>query len=471
MILTKLVSLVESRHTSHFIPGEYEESIRGAINPNEIPPSPSPSAQLRLSYYEPAPSAGTSESRTTSTPTPPRTPTAPPPIESIPDIPDYKSKSTSRPVIPPPVEGGSSLDSSTDTNKRQSKLSKLASTRSSASKSSRTRPQSSDTASIVTYPVLRPSTESQKSLYSASSDGSSVSTIKAKPKPVAPSPPQSSTSSHVRRAIQTALDLEAGDRSGESPEKNSGLRQSKLALLAQAKANANAVANRDPWMPTLKPSKLSSRHLPETHTEYLTPIANGPTATTAITTSYQSLQSLKSPKSVLPALTPAPIDGLRSPQKDPKRSKLAMKIKKAQERPEIASEPYDEDEELEMTPMFKPKTPSRSRASPSAFASLLVYDHLIPPIPKDKYSHTHKEKGKGREKEETSSAAPSVTSSTTTTSSTSLSSSWTVIGEGLPKPRKHHHRPSSSEPFAFDVPSPDDVVLNARKGTSLAQRH
>ena len=387
------------------------------------------------------------------------------------------------------------MGTSTDTNKRQSKLSKLASTRSSASKSSRTRPQSVDTTSIVTYPVLRPSTESQKSLSSASSDGSSVSTIKARPrvaKPVAPSPPQSSTSSHVRRAIQTALDLEAGDRSGERNSGSSSAahvltsptdshshrkgRQSKLALLAQAKGNANPVADRDLSMPIPKSWKPSSRHLPETHTEYLTPIANGPTATTAITTSYQSLYSLKSPKSVLPALTPAPIDGSRSPpqQMDPKRSKLAMKIKKAHERPEIASEPYSEDEELEMTPMFKPKTPSRSRASPSAFASLLIYDHLIPPIPEDKQTHSHSERGKRRVKEDTSSTAPSMTSSTTTTSSTSLGSSWTDIGERLPKPRKHHDRPPSevsSLRFAFDVPSPDDVVLNARRGTSLAQRH
>jgi hypothetical protein len=144
------------------------------VNPNEIPPSPSPSAQLRLSHYEPAPSVATSESRS-SPATPPRTPPAPlPPIETIPDIPDYRSKSTARPPLlyrhlPLGVLGSRNYQC---WRARGQVL---------ATKSSRT-PQPMDTASVVTYPALRPSPESEKSLSSTSST-SSASTVKPRPRP------------------------------------------------------------------------------------------------------------------------------------------------------------------------------------------------------------------------------------------------------------------------------------------------
>ncbi|KAI0296531.1 hypothetical protein B0F90DRAFT_1035697 [Multifurca ochricompacta] len=58
------------------------------------------------------------------------------------------------------------------------------------------------------------------------------------------------------------------------------------------------------------PSPSPSTLLRSTHTEYLTPIANGPTATTAITTSYQSLDHLISP--VLPLPPPNLMKATRS---------------------------------------------------------------------------------------------------------------------------------------------------------------
>ena len=477
------------------------------VDPNIIPPSPSFSAQLRLSVYEPAPSVATSESQ--STPTPPRTPPAPlPAIETIPDIPDYKSKSTARPVPPAqPSTAGSA---------KKSKLSALASSRaSSVTKSSRT-PQAensgarygADSASVVTYPMLRPSSESRKSLSSASiQSSSSVSTVKPRPQHPAPpdSPVPSSTSSHVRRAIQTALELEAIDRGetpgtksqtiplsptdtsktpsgpshiqsqGHSPASTSNPlsptdshtkgRPSKLALLAQAKANANANAQQGPWMPSTKPSK-PRKALPDAHTEYLTPIANGPTATTAITTSYQSLYSLKSSRSIIPALPPSPIDSPKSSNNnisptEPKRSKLAMKSKRAHEKPQERARIEEDFADFGFTPpmppMFLPKT-TRTRALPSAFASLLVDDSLISSNFEDK--GTHKDKGKRREDPEFMESSRSISSLPDVTEKAT---------------RRRHSGPHSSSPvspgrFAFDVPSPDDIVLNARRGTSLAQQ-
>jgi hypothetical protein len=133
-----------------------------------------------------------------------------------------------------------------------------------------------------------------------------------------------------------------------------------------------------------------------------------------------------------------------------------MKVKKAHEKPLQDPSPVTEDFLPEMPPMFLPKT-SRSRALPSAFASLLLDDHLIPSNSEGK--DVHKDKGKRREDPRLLDSASSLSS----------------LPDVMEKPRhRKHSRPQSFEPpverFAFDVPSPDDVVLNARRGTSLAQR-
>jgi hypothetical protein len=287
-----------------------------------------------------------------------------------------------------------------------------------------------------------PKTKSQTIPLSSTKSPSEPSQIQSQPPLQAtPSNPSSPTNSHTKG------------------------RPSKLALLAQAKANANA--QQGPWMPSTKPSKASRKELPDSHTEYLTPIANGPTATTAITTSYQSLHSLKSPRTVLPALLPAPINSPQSSNSslssvEPKRSKLAMKSKRAHEKP-VYEAPAEEDFHdfgftPPLSPMFLPKT-TRSRALPSAFASLLVDDRLISYDSEDKGMHDYK--GKRREDPKDLEASSPIIS-------------LSDLAE-KPKHRKHS-RPQSSlsvspERFAFDVPSPDDIVLNARRGTSLAQRH
>jgi hypothetical protein len=137
-----------------------------------------------------------------------------------------------------------------------------------------------------------------------------------------------------------------------------------------------------------------------------------------------------------------------------------MKSKRTQEKPAYGTPAEEEFQDFgftpPMSPMFLPKT-TRSRALPSAFASLLIDDRLISSDSEDK--GVHKDKGKRK-------ADPKVSET-----SSSISSLADVAEK--PKHRKHarpQSSPVSPDRFAFDVPSPDDIVLNARRGTSLAQR-
>ncbi|KAH7916814.1 HBS1 N-terminus-domain-containing protein [Hygrophoropsis aurantiaca] len=440
------------------------------IDPNAIPPSPSLSAVKRLSRYDSPPSLIRSESRSSLETPPPRPPSAPVPLmETIPDIPDYKSKSSRAFQGAPQAAGNGTV--------KKSKLSMLASSRaSSASRSSRS--SDLESTSIVTYPALRPAPESRLSLVStAPSTVKPSNTSKSLP-PKPPSTTSSSMSSHVRRAIQTAMELEDHDRKGRS---NGGSKsvsstssttstvkppaprsppphdsvapvtsprpQSKLALLAQAKADAIIKA---------KPPSSPPRELPQPHTKYLTPIANGSTVTTAITTSYQSLHSLSTPskQEVVPLVPLA--------SNEARQSKLAMKIKKSQEKPSSQSSTAEEDmSALPVSPMFLPKA-SRSRASPSAFASLLIDDPLTFVDPKD----GHKEPKYGREELKLMEMYQASLSNSSRQSHSSDTGARSKRHRSKPVP------PVSGPPhgFAFDSPSPDDVVFNARRGTSLARQ-
>lgn len=353
---------------------------------------------------------------------------------------------------------------------------------------------------MATFPMLRPASAS---ILSIDRDDSSTTG-------------SSSMSSHVRRAIQTALELEAVDRAGpaEEPQRDStvqgpspvqesspvgtptrtapisqispddtvhpvpvvmrvpttptspgvqGRQPSKLAMLAQAKAQQGH------W--TLKAKKASAvpsnsaLSLHKSHTEYLAPIANGPTATTAITTSYQTFGSLLSsaqsalPPSVLPsaktgdALAPKPGRVIA----ESRQSKLAMKSKSAQRKPE--PEPIAAQSSIGH-PLFSSKA-TRTRALPSAFASLLIDD--IPVLTSEDKSGASKGKGRRdgmRTKEHPTASVPSREK------------------PDIPKRSTHRERKrlppspplSPLRGFAFDIPSPDDVVFNARRGTLLAPR-
>lgn len=209
---------------------------------------------------------------------------------------------------------------------------------------------------------------------------------------------------------------------------------SKLAQLAQAKAFQSQQSH---WMPPKRtaPAPQPGLTVHKSHTEYLTPIANGATATTAITTTYQSLSDLGRPNRTEPATRSMHMFAPKH-QKS-KQSKLAMKSKRAQK----SAEPEPEPVVVPLDPIFLPTSP-HSVAPPSAFASVLVHDELPPEDNKSSKSRESKD-GSRSHKHRSS---------------------------------RHHEVPLPPvslvpvQTFAFDVPSPDDIVFNARRTTTLGQR-
>lgn len=453
-------------------------SYRPDVN---IPPSPSQSAVERLSFYEAIQIPGSRSS--SETPTPRQSIHEP---ETQPVIPqEFQNRYSNQPrSTPPPVL----VEDILEEKPKRSKLSALASSRAStqsmgslSSKSSRSFFVDSD--SVLTYPALRPSPGSSMSLRSQDTRFSEATT---------------STSSHIRRAIQKAMEQGIADqdvisepsdastprqgitqlepttpsspttsRAAPRATDSQGRAPSKLALLAQSKASHASSS----WSPT---PKLPRSTLPDAHehnirTKYVTPIANGPTATTAITTSYQSLGNLMSrSRSALPSSTPltpieatAPVPGSpqhskasskelpkppkeqpKSPKqpatKSPKQSKLALKSRQSQQQKVIPEADYIEELGDPLKPLFLP--PPSQHASPSSFATVLIED--IEPG----------SRSSGRSK-----------------------GSYDRNGEPRkPKRRSHKEQPippstssSVSSGFSFDVPSPDDIIFNARKGTAL----
>ena len=496
------------------------------VDPNTIRPSPPPSALEPSFDGSQADDSGDDGSTRTVTP-PPREPSdsvhSP---ETSPDFADnritssHASSSKSPPVIPvqlfktprqkrllapvdkplpdlpPPSEPRRSVVEShaPSDHPRKSNLSDIARSRvasskaSSISQSSRQSSSTLATSSVRTYPVLRPSSQSELSL--AEEEGSI-----------------SANSSMIRQAIRTAMDQEAADRSAMSPQKRdkdvqqdstttssssskstakpvSEIREgspnmfytaaespvqssssrptSKLAKLAQAKSKQGGSG-----LPKLNTNTVSSPS-PSTlvgtsHTQYITPIANGPTATTAITTSYQSLGNLLSPaQSALPPSFPPGVHSLSSPSSpEPRQSKLAMKSRKPHLKPGSSTE-----EDIAFIPvpvhtMFKPEG-KRSRASPSTFASILL-DGFPLTSDEDKGHRKERREKLPRERRRGHDRTPT-----------------SPLDDSTPNIKPSHKHKSSAVksanmplgplgPFAFDVPSPDDAVFNARRGTSLAR--
>jgi hypothetical protein len=337
---------------------------------------------------------------------------------------DPRVVTNSFPTPSPPTNPKNSTPNDTaDPNQlagKKSKLTLLASSRASTVMRS-SAALTSRSSEPATFPELRPAAESERGISSSTASGVTPPASSPRRVPTAPASSSSSTSSHVRRAIGVALNQEYHDqvanaqdggssqnryqdqptspkgshsvasapsesgsttpkarqpaplppyspRSAQSPEDVAEVpnerRLSKLAEKAQA--------SQGQWMP--KKGKQLTRSqvppgllLPEPRTEFMTPTANGPTATVAITTSYQSLYSLATSSR--------------------RETKLAMKMKKANERSEHESRP-EEPGPVPTSPLFLPQT-SDNRASPSAFASLLI-DHPLNPA-------------KGRQREQKSS--------------------------------------------------------------------
>ena len=448
-------------------------------DPNIGPSSPSGSAMQRLSTYDPPPS-----NNSTITPNDPSYPlTLSDPIHSIPK--DGSEQTSLRASEP----------EHTHVSKAGSKLSKLGSSRGSSVSTRSESSRSSGTfvtGSIRTFHALRPSAQSERPLSSVTSS-KQLSSPSSTPIP-------SASSSIIQRAIQTALELEAVDReatpkpsqprtepsdrsetpthqpftipsSPKTPPVSPTRPLSKLALLAQQKAEGGSRPSTLQRLSTPPQSPPSSRplsklamlaqqkvdatrmpKLPKTSTEYLTPIANGPSVTTAITTSYQSLYSLTDPSrsNVIPKLNVVPLHmSVEAPTPtDHRPSKLAMKIKRASDRSGSVSEcPPEEPIMPPPSPLFQSKP--YARASPSAFASVLILDNL----------HNHQDKnmtkgdhGDHKHKKEVL-ARKTIRDGSTDNHSHKLKHTNSLS-----------HDPT---PFAFNVPSPDDIVLNARKGSTF----
>ncbi|THH33638.1 hypothetical protein EUX98_g505 [Antrodiella citrinella] len=355
---------------------DYGQPIERVEDPNEIPPSPPESALERLSKRESPPSASSTGSRT------PTMQYRSLQIEETAELYDAVSPASNHQTPYPPEDSLLLKKSSSRSSQRsavsakpKSKLSELASSRSSvsrASRSSRTSAtESVSNTSTATYPPLRPSSESMMSFNSdaeSSVTGSSLLSLQvrkaietamqleqleshsdrmpvhdaaATPEVLSPqtAPPairaEPSVPTSSRSPAPSVRETPAPPSASLQPPPASNARQpSKLALLAQAKAQGH-------WMPKTKksPAPAPGLSLHKSHTEYLTPIANGPTATTAITTTYQSLGSLAK----MPRLTPSypPPVQVTSPTSTEvkKQSKLAMKSRKLQQKPEPEPEP------------------------------------------------------------------------------------------------------------------------------------
>jgi hypothetical protein len=484
--------LIESRlgHTSY------------PVDPNTIRPSPPPSA-LRLSRNETYDSGDDGSTRTVTPP--PGAPGVPVTVSTALDIPDISdtqtksarspsikldsSNSTQRvipvqvfkpsapintvdkplPELPPPSLPRTSVAESQAPSERpgksKSKLSALASSRVASSKASTVITQSSrlssttlGTTSVRTYPVLRPSSESELSVVEEEAG--------------------SATSSMVRQAIQIALNKEAADRMEMSPPKqdkeiqrdssktSSSSSKSTARPASEAKASTPTAFYTAPESshsssserPTSKLAKLAqakskqggarspspSTLLRTTHTEYLTPIANGPTATTAITTSYQSLNHLISPaRSALPpSLPPGGHISSSASSPEPRQSKLSMKAR----RPHHKASNGVEDEQTFVTvpvhTMFKPEGSRSHKGSRK--------EH------RDKLPRERR-----RSRSQTNSTSPLDESTANVKASTPKRRSSTTAAKNVPL--------APLGPFAFDIPSPDDIVANARHGTSLTR--
>ncbi|KAI5124791.1 hypothetical protein M0805_005425 [Coniferiporia weirii] len=214
---------------------------------------------------------------------------------------------------------------------------------------------------------------------------------------------------------------------------------SKLALLAQTKAAERGHTTRR----IKKPRVLAP---PYATTEYLTPTSSSSSVTTAITTYTQtpdnmvSLSRAKLPPSYPPEGQDTVDTGTR------KQSKLALKAKKSHPKPSTEAIENAERTALEymrsraQDPIYDGKL-GASGAVPSPFASLLVDDLLRTKKSKHKSDATHdKSEERMRRRQRKEALLP-----------------MHLLNPAVLK----------STVFAFDVPSPDDVVMSARWGTAL----
>lgn len=211
---------------------------------------------------------------------------------------------------------------------------------------------------------------------------------------------------------------------------------SKLAQLAQAKA-----ANREHT--TRKIQKPRILNPPFAETQYLKPAYSNSSMTTAITTYTQTVDNMV-------AMSRADLPPSYPP--DGKQSKLAQKAKNSNTKQKSSPAEDAQREALERARSHAQTLLHNGNlsAEPSQFASLLVNDRGLVKQPGPDGDGTYGQRAEQKAEKKTQERL-------------------------LRRMRKeallpmHLLNPTvlKSTAFTFDVPSPDDVVLNARKGTAL----
>lgn len=346
-----------------------------------------------------------------------------------------KSTSTIRPLtvlLRPATPQSTNSETEPTETPRKSKLASLASSRALESRT-KTLSQSSSfvsTGSNITYPVLRPSplsfNNSRSSLTESgawdaptSPDSVPITEPTGLERPPAPTP------SHPQ---QPPEDL-APPPTSHAP--SSAKSPSKLSLLAKSKASEIP--------PKMKKPKVLGP--PYAHTKYLSSTSNSSAMTTAITTYIQTPDNMLSlAKARLPPSYPPEISSFGG---SGKQSKLALKAKNLQKQSlltnTVGSDISEEPRMITLDPIYERKQRTSS-ATPSPFASLLVDDRYNRSQAKAALAENEQDERKRRKQRKNALLPTHLLSPSPSTGSTG---------------------------FAFDVPSPDDVVISARRGTAL----
>ncbi|KLO07492.1 hypothetical protein SCHPADRAFT_881671 [Schizopora paradoxa] len=351
-----------------------------------------------------------------------------------------------------------SISSGSTAPTKKSKLASLASSRASVA-----RPvsnvhtlasfEAATAATNVTYPALRPTSTSLGSSSSVSVQNVDIRTESPERTPTSKlsklsesrrseTPSRASTDSRPpldRPSAPSPISpekLENVNAQAQSPTPStpSTTRPSKLALLAQAK-----VADMPPK--TRRPKVMGP---PFAQTKYLNPTSNTSSMTTAITTYIQTPDNMMSlarrelPPSFPPNGPAVPAPALTAGSKS---SKLAIKARNSYAKSPTAEPPLSpslgsqhDTEHTDDNDLIYRNRHMGSVASPSSFASILVDEDTEGII------QAQRERYKQRKV------------------------------AMLPKHLLSPTRSTGSSPFAFDQPSPDDIVMQARRGTALASR-
>ncbi|KIY72986.1 hypothetical protein CYLTODRAFT_285889 [Cylindrobasidium torrendii FP15055 ss-10] len=284
----------------------------------------------------------------------------------------------------------------------------------------------------------------------SSASGSTIRTATPirSPTQLSSTPPTLPPKDH--RPVTAASTTSSSVTTSPSSSPKQAKQPSKLALLAQAKAQAKSASPQKlkPVQHIVDPDIGEIPEAGKQYTKYLDPVANGDAVTTAVTYSYESLRTLTSP-SRRPSGAPHVVSLDEAEAAGKKTSKLAAKARNKKTVPVSAAVA---EEKIRLVAGGSPEmfaAPSAKPAKPSAFAEVLATED-------------------GR------SVVSWGTGSTSSRTRAKSSSTTTIhIGDGSQSGKsKRRFVPAFTTPTAFDFsePSRDDIVQRAREGTTLGSR-